>query len=62
MTKQERMAFDDNMTVLYLCDRQKCKVCHYDVCHHTTDVSHAVNFKKLDKGFWEDEVNDTAGT
>lgn len=34
-------------TALYLCDRQKCKYCSYPLCAHTTDIEHAVNFKKV---------------
>lgn len=31
------------MTVLYVCDREKCPNCHSE-CEHTTDISHAKNF------------------
>lgn len=40
-----------DLKVLYLCDKQKddCKKtnCSEEFCHHTSDVSHAINFKKI---------------
>lgn len=38
--------------ILYLCDGKKCKLCGSGVknCMHTTDINHAVNFKKDDCG------------
>lgn len=35
----------DKGDVLYICDRQKCKNCTHH-CKHTSDIKHAVNFKK----------------
>lgn len=32
--------------MLFLCDRRKCEHCHPEVCQHTRDISHAVNFVK----------------
>ncbi len=33
--------------VLYICDGKACGENHEcDLCHHTTDIEHAVNFKK----------------
>lgn len=37
---------NNHVNVAYVCDREECKEC-YDLCHHTTDVTHAVNFKHL---------------
>ena len=40
--------------VFYLCDRKACKVCKPGQCRHTTDVSHAVNFRfSYDRAFVE---------
>jgi predicted house-cleaning noncanonical NTP pyrophosphatase (MazG superfamily) len=36
--------------ILYICDRKKCKDCCYPICKHTTDISHAVNFKTCKDG------------
>lgn len=40
-----------DLKVLYLCDKQKddCEKtnCSEEFCHHTADVSHAINFKKI---------------
>jgi hypothetical protein len=33
------------MAVAYVCDRRKCEVCSYPFCTHTTDVTHAENFR-----------------
>ena len=38
--------------VLYLCDRRVCEKCSPD-CHHTTDISHAQNFKKEFDDYFE---------
>lgn len=35
--------------VVYECDRTKCENCS-DLCHHTFDISHAVNFTRTDVG------------
>lgn len=43
--------------VAYLCDREKCEVCHEE-CKHTLDIRHAVNFKKVDEDkYIEKEVS-----
>ncbi len=40
-----------DLKVLYLCDKQKedCEKtnCSEEFCHHTSDVSHAINFEKI---------------
>lgn len=40
-----------DLKVLYLCDKQKddCEKtnCSEEFCHHTADVSHAINFEKI---------------
>lgn len=48
---------DHNVGVLFLCDRSKCGTCHPDVCKHTTDIRHAVNFAKVE-GFWTEREDD----
>lgn len=35
------------MDILYLCDRKACSHCTNDQCHHTQDITHAVNFKPV---------------
>ena len=41
--------------VAYLCDRNKCPSCNTtidDLCHHTEDIEHAVNFEKVADGVY----------
>jgi len=38
--------------IFYLCDRKACERCSYD-CHYTSDINHAVNFKKVYEDYWE---------
>ncbi len=46
------------MKVYYLCDRKRCQNCSYPFCKHTSDVTHAINFKKDDDGiFVEGDIN-----
>ncbi len=40
---------ESNQRILYLCDGKACEICHLE-CKHTTDISHAVSFKKGLKG------------
>lgn len=36
--------------VLYLCDREACKICNPDwFCSYTTDIDHAVHFERYAK-------------
>lgn len=38
----------------FLCDRAKCgDDCNYPDCKHTTDITHAVNFKYEMGVYWE---------
>lgn len=37
--------------VVYICDRKACKKCHPE-CMHTSNIDHAVNFKKVSDGKW----------
>ena len=38
-------------TIMYLCDRKACRGgCDNSDCHFTTDIKHAVNFKKWGSG------------
>ena len=41
--------------VAYLCDRQKCEACSYPTCQHTTDIDHAVNFKRVCGSRWAEQ-------
>ena len=38
--------------IAYVCDQDKCDICHGgdNHCKHTTDIDHALNFKKVDDG------------
>jgi len=40
------------MNILYLCDRRACKTCGPE-CFHTTDITHAKNFKLVGDGYFE---------
>lgn len=41
-------------SVAYICDRDKCDICPGEECRHTTDIDHALNFKKVaDKKYME---------
>lgn len=33
-----------NSAILYICDQKKCEVCNPE-CKHTSDITHAANFK-----------------
>lgn len=39
--------------IAYLCDGMACSECSGDLCHHTTDVNHAINFRSIDGLFIE---------
>lgn len=39
--------------VIFLCDGKQCEVCHVNECRHTTDITHAMNFKKSGDAYWE---------
>ena len=32
--------------VLYVFDQKACSYCSYPLCNHTTDIRHAVNFRR----------------
>lgn len=36
------------MQKFYICDQKACKDCHPEDCHHTGDISHAVNPDAMD--------------
>lgn len=36
----------NKLKVTYICDGERCQEC-YDYCRHTTDISHAKNFKPV---------------
>lgn len=45
--------------ILYICDQLKCENCSAaeGMCHHTSDISHAVNFVPVGDGIYvETEV------
>ena len=43
--------------ILFLCDRNKCnnEGCPSKECHHTTDITHARNFRKVSGVYVETE-------
>ena len=47
--RYKQLQDDDGLTVLYICDRQKCERCNPD-CKYTTNVSHAKKFKVNGRG------------
>ena len=44
-TVVERPEPRNTIKILYLCDRLKCENCSYPNCKHTSDITHAANFK-----------------
>lgn len=40
--------------ILYKCDHHACESCNCDGCEYTSDITHAVNFKKVGEDFVED--------
>ena len=48
-----------HIKIYYICDRKQCKECSKE-CKYTSDIKHAVNFKKKDSRnvYFEKEVND----
>ena len=43
--------------VLYICDREKCADC-YEECMHTTDITHAKNFKAFERECFIERFNE----
>ena len=43
--------------ILYLCDEQQCSNCSQTPCHHTMDINHAKNFKKIADGKYMEQVD-----
>lgn len=43
--------------IAYICDRKACEYCDGLDCHHTFEIEHAVNFKKLDEARYIEEPN-----
>ena len=53
------------LETVYICDRKRCKKCSAPVCTKTTDIDHAVNFKRIDdydrhEYYYEEIENDKA--
>lgn len=46
--------------VLYECDRLACETCG-DECHLTSDIAHAVNFRKTSWGIFEEKRGEADG-
>ena len=45
--------------VLYACDRNACHECSSVDCHHTTDITHAVNFEiGIDGNYYFEKLPD----
>lgn len=44
----------NQIDILYLCDGEQCVDCSkkQGLCHHTTDINHAVNRGKLDESLF----------
>lgn len=43
----------ENQTILYLCDRKACTVCHNELCSYTDNIDHAVSFTKKGYNYFE---------
>lgn len=41
--------------IFYVCDKTKCENGRCDICHHTADIRHAVNFKEVAPGVFEEQ-------
>lgn len=49
-----------NADIVYLCDGRACGDNHECMeCKHTSDISHAVNFEKLDNSHWLEKEQQT---
>ena len=45
--------------ILYLCDQRACPNCSYPECEYTTDIRHAINFRRVCDFFKEiDETHE----
>lgn len=48
-----------NKNIVYVCDKHGCstnKEGCYVFCHHTSDISHALNFKEVSPGFFMENI------
>jgi len=52
---------DNKIKTFYICDRKACEDCSYD-CHHTSDITHAINFEKSFNGVDYREKEDKDGS
>ena len=48
----------DEPRVIYICDQKQCRNCSSPMCNHTTNIEHAVNFKKFDENIWVEKVEE----
>lgn len=52
----DRNIWDRGKYIAYLCDGGKCRNCdpEHNECHHTFDIRHAKNFKKIAPNYYEE--------
>ena len=48
---EEMKKESESPTIIYVCDRRKCKECD-EFCTHTRDITHAENFKNVGDGIF----------
>lgn len=39
--------------IYYICNRKKCKECHYPTCKHTQDIQYAMNYEYFNGAYFE---------
>ena len=39
--------------IYYICNRKKCKECHYPTCKHTEDIQYAMNYEYFNGNYCE---------
>lgn len=54
----DRNVGDRSEVIAYLCDGTRCRNCdpEHNECHHTFDVGHAKNFKKIAPHYYEETI------
>ena len=54
----DRNVGDRSKVIAYLCDGTRCRNCdpEHNECHHTFDIRHAKNFKKVAPHYYEETI------
>ena len=56
-TDLEVVLKEDEPQVAYLCDQKYCESCENPDCKHTLDITHAVNFEKIEGNKYMEKEN-----